>query len=128
MTDPKTRDYYDYEALRGLVAFCAMLFVFAICMDVGYMQAEKYQIEAGLSTAAMTAVEVMPDAHQAVTVAMNVANSQGLQLFPWEISTDPNQHWLEIDKSTQYDTMYLKYVGIRSIPINVHVFDFKPNI
>jgi hypothetical protein len=126
MTDPKTRESYDYEALRGLVAFCAMLFVFAICMDVGYMQAEKNEMEVGISSAAMTAVEVMPDAHKAVTVAMNVANSQGLQLYPWEISTDPDRHWLEIDKSTQYDTMYLRFIGIKSIPINVHVFDFKP--
>ena len=128
MTDPKTREYYNLEAIRGLVGFCAMLLMFAICLDVGALQAMKQEMDTGISLAAMTAVEAMPDTNRAVTLAMNVANSQGLELHSWEITTDPDHRWIEIDKSGEYDTMFLKYVGIDRIPIIVHAYDFKPGI
>ena len=127
MTDPKNRDYYNIEALRGLVAFIVMLFVCAVCVDVGYLQAKKFDMEGSLTLAAMTGVEALPDTHRATHLTMSVANAQGMALAPWEINYDPNRRWIEIDKSGYYETMFLKYVGIDRIPIRVHVFDVNPD-
>lgn len=128
MTERKMRDYYDYEALRGLVAFFLMLFVVAICLDVGYLQAKRFDMQGSINLAAMTAVEALPNAEQARDLAMNVGNSQGMPLLPWDVNVDPNHRWLEVEKTDYYDTMFLKYVGVDRIPIHVYAFDFKPGI
>lgn len=131
MTDTKIqkrRDYHNIEAIRALGMFIVMLFVFAICLDVGYYQAKKFDMQSSLNLAIMTGVEALPDKHRATTLTMNVANSLGQNLRPWEIVYDLNNKWLEVDKSGSYETMYLKYIGIEQVPINIHIYDFKPGI
>ncbi|MCD6218252.1 hypothetical protein J7L05_10420 [bacterium] len=128
MTDTKTREYHNVEAVRALGMFIVMLFVFAVCMDVGYYQAKRFDTQSSLNLALMTGVEALPNTHRATTLTMSIANSLGMNLQPWEVSYDTNKRWLEIDKSSSYETMYLKYIGISRIPINIHIFDFKPGV
>lgn len=128
MTDTKTREYHNVEAIRALGMFIVMLFVFAVCLDVGYYQAKRFDTQSSLNLALMTGVEALPDTHRATTLTMSIANSFGMNLQPWEISYDVNKRWLEIDKSSSYETMYLKYIGISRIPINIQIFDFKPGV
>ncbi len=128
MTDTKTRNYHNIEAIRALGMFIVMLFVFAVCLDIGYYQAKRFEVQSSLNLAIMTGVEALPDTHRATTLTMSVANSFGMNLHPWEIAFGTNKKWLEVDKSSYYETMYLKYIGINRIPINVHIFDFKPGI
>ena len=108
--------------------FIVMLFVFAVCLDIGYYQAKRFDMQSSLNLAIMTGVEALPDTERATTLTMSIANSMGQNLAPWDIRYDSEKKWLEVDKSDFYETMYLKYIGIDQVPINVHLYDFKPGI
>jgi hypothetical protein len=128
MTDQRIINYHNFEALRAMVAFMFLFFIVATCVDYGYYQAQKFNIEGNINLAVMTGVEVLPDTREARTLVMSMANSQGVPVEPWEVSFDSDHRWLQVDKSDNYRTMFLKYIGVRQIPINVHVFDYKPGI
>ena len=124
MTDYQMRNHRNYEALRALVAFFLLLFVLAACLDVGYLGAKRYNLQEGLEVAASTGVMGLPNPHMARSLVLNVANSQGIPLQPYDVLIDPGHKWVQIDMRDYYETMYLQYIGIRRIPIDVHVFDF----
>ena len=124
MTDYKKRDYYNVEALRALVLFVMLMFLIAVCVDVGYYNAKRYGLEEGLAVAVATGVEGLPNPQLARDLTSNVANSQGIPLHSYDVMVDPGHKWLQVDMRDYYDTMFLGYVGIKRIPFNVHVFDF----
>ena len=124
MTDYKMNNHRNYEALRALVAFFLLIFLLAACVDVGYMTAKRYNLEGGLALAASTGVEGLPNPHLARSLALNIANSQGIPLQSYDVMIDPGNRWVQVNMRDYYDTMYLQYIGIKRIPIDVHVFDF----
>jgi len=124
MTNLTNREYRNFEALRALIAFVCMLFIIAACLDVGYYNAKKYNIQKGLEASVLTGVMGLPNVPLARHLTLNVANSQGLALEPYEIMIDPNGRWIQVDKLDYYDTIFLCNVGIKRIPINAHVFEY----
>jgi hypothetical protein len=128
MTDNRKNAYYNYEAMRALVAFFMLLFVVAFSVDVGYLQAKKFEMQGNVNLATMTAVEALPDIAEAKNLAMNIANSQGTPLQEWNIKFDENKRWLDVEIRENYEPMFLKYVGIERVALRVHAFDFKPDI
>jgi hypothetical protein len=124
MTNNKLRDYYNYEALRALVAFVMMMFLLAISLDVSYYNVQKFNLDSGLNLAASTGAEGLPNSQLARSLTLNVANSQGIPLEPYQVQIDRGNHWVQADMKAQYETMYLKYVGIKRIPIDGHALEF----
>lgn len=124
MTDYKKRERRNYEALRALVAFICMIFIIAACIDIGYYNAKKYNLQKGLEVSALTGLQALPNAKLAKHLTLNVANSQGLALRPNEVIVDPQGQWIQIDKKAYYETMFLNKIGIKRLPIRAHVFDF----
>lgn len=127
MTDHKSTEYYDLEAIRAFGMFIVMLLFVAMCVDFGYYQAKRFEVSSSVRLAAMTGAQALPSRHDAQHAAASVANSMGVPLLNWEITYDDQNNWLEIDKSMFYETMFLKHVGIRQIPITAHAFSYNLN-
>jgi len=124
MTDPKNIEQRNIEALKALIFFILILFVIAGSLDLGYLNAKKYNMIKGLEIAAWAGVQGLPDVNAARHLTLNVANSQGLALKPSEIKIDPKGQWIQIDKRDYYETVFLYHVGINRIAFHAHVFGF----
>jgi len=127
MTDHKNTEYYDVEAVRAFGMFIVMMLFVAICVDFGYYQAKRFEFDSSVRLAAITGAQALPNRHRAERAATSVANSLGVPLTNWEIKYDDHNNWLQIDKSTYYETMFLKHIGINQIPINAHAFSYNMN-
>ena len=127
MTDHKDTQHYDVEAIRAFGMFIVMMLFVAICIDFGYYQAKRFEVDSSVRLAAMTGAQALPDRHRAQKVATSVANSLGVPLLNWEIKYDDQNQWVQIDKSMFYKTMFLKHIGIDQIPITAHAFSYNMN-
>ena len=127
MTDNKSTEHYDVEAIRAFGMFLVMLLFVAMCVDFGYYQAKRFEVDSSVRLAAMTGAQALPSRHNAQKAAGSVAHSLGVPLLNWEVKFDQDNRWVQIDKSMFYETMFLKHIGVKQIPITAHAFSYKMN-
>ena len=112
---PYSFDYY----IRTTAQLGMMVAVLMLCADIGFAQAQQYELQGTANMAAIVAAHQLPNDDAAVKAAAAYMRSNGVP-NPENHVVVTGSDMVTVDLDAPYNTMFAKWLGIKRVPLRAY--------